>query len=169
MNKAVSMTAIFLIAGSLGIPQSQTAPENSARPKFTELSADAVSRLEQQRAIIAAAKTRYGVIALTRTRKDLHVLQKLIDDAVFSKSQTYELQSLGVAFGDVLASELPLHWVMITEEYGTDPTLRFKATSLNVNALTMISKRIETGQTLNLSRLLRLTKGQLAAYENGSH
>jgi hypothetical protein len=44
---------------------------------------------------------------------------RLIDDTVFKKSQTYELQSLGIVFGDVLASELPLRWVMITDEYGT--------------------------------------------------
>jgi hypothetical protein len=59
--------------------------------------------------------------------KDLPVLQRLIDDRAFSKTQTYELQSLGIAFGDVLASELRLQWVMVTDEYGTDPTLRFKA------------------------------------------
>jgi hypothetical protein len=44
----------------------------------------------------------------------------------------------GVAFGDVLASALPLHWVTITDEYGTDPSLRYKNTSANLNAWTMI-------------------------------
>ena len=34
---------------------------------------------------------------------------------------------------------------MITDEYGTDPTLRFKNTSTNINALTMISKRVLSG------------------------
>jgi hypothetical protein len=32
----------------------------------------------------------------------------------------------------VLASELPLRWVMVTDEYGTDPTLRFKETTLQI-------------------------------------
>jgi hypothetical protein len=31
-----------------------------------------------------------------------------------------------IAFGEVLASELPLRWVMVTDEYRTDPTLPFK-------------------------------------------
>ena len=83
---------------------------------------------------------RYGTIGLTRTKKDLPILQRLLEDQAFKKSQTYELQRLGVAFGDVLASEFSLRWVMRTDEYGTDPTLRFKNTSINVNALTMISK-----------------------------
>jgi hypothetical protein len=91
----------------------------------------------------------------------LPVLQRLIDDKAFSKSQTYELQSLGIAFGDVLASELPLRWVMVTDEYGTDPTLRFKGTTVQINALTMISKRVGKDEKVNLSDLLRITREQV--------
>ncbi|MGA8202371.1 MAG: DUF3806 domain-containing protein [Candidatus Sulfotelmatobacter sp.] len=89
------------------------------------------------------------------------ILQGLIDEGAFSKSETYELQSLGVAFGDVLVSELPLRWVKVTDEFGTDPTLRFKQTTLQINALTMISKRVEKDEPVNLSDLLRLTREQL--------
>jgi hypothetical protein len=138
-------------------------------PKFSEVSPADVARLEHQRAIVAAiAKRRYGTAALTRTKEDLPVLQKLIDDAVFRKSQTYELQSLGVAIGDVLTHELPLRWVMVTDEYGTDPTLRFKDTSLQINALTMISKRVERDERVNVSDLLRQTREELSAYEKSS-
>lgn len=31
---------------------------------------------------------------------------------------------------------------MVTDEYGTDPTLRYKDSPVNINALTMISKRV---------------------------
>jgi uncharacterized protein DUF3806 len=85
-----------------------------------------------------------------------------IDDKVFKKSQTYELQCLGVAFGDVLTSELPLRWMMVTDEFGTDPTLRFKKTTLQINALTMISKRVERDEHVDVSELLRMTREQLA-------
>jgi len=128
-------------------------------PKFSELSGEDRTRLEQQRAIVAAAaKQRYGTPMLEKTVADLPVLQRLIDDKVFSKTQTYELQSLGVAFGDVLTSELPLRWVMVTDEFGTDPTLRYKGTTVQINALTMISKRIDKDQTVNLSELLGSTR-----------
>jgi Domain of unknown function (DUF3806) len=133
-------------------------------PKFSELSQEDRTRLEQQRAVVAAAaKQRYGTSSLTRTAADLPVLQRLIDDKVFSQTQTYELQSLGVAFGDVLATELPLRWVVVTDEYGTDPTLRFKATTVQINVLTMISKRIERGENVNLRELLRITREQLTS------
>jgi hypothetical protein len=58
-------------------------------------------------------------------------------------------------FGDVLASELPLRWVMISDEYGTDATLRLKNTSTNINALTMISKRVERDEPVDVFRLLQ--------------
>lgn len=134
-----------------------------AMPKFSELSHEDSSRLDQRRAIVAAAaKQRYGTSAMKKTVADLPVLQRLIDDKVFSKSQTYELQCLGIAFGDVLATELPLRWMMVTDEYGTDPTLRFEGTTVQVNALTMISKRIEKDEKVNLRELLRITREQLS-------
>lgn len=132
-------------------------------PKFTELSREEASRLDQRRAIVAReAKRRYGTQFLTRTKADLPVLQRLIDDKAFSKTLTFELQSLGVAFGDVLASELPLRWTTMTDEFGTDPTLRYKNTTVQVNALTMISQRVEQDRAVDLAELLRATREHLA-------
>jgi Domain of unknown function (DUF3806) len=144
------MTALLII-GLSAIVWGQLNPKASPQPKFSELSDKDSTRLEQQRAVVlAAAKQRYGTTALTRTKRDLPILQKLINDRVFKKSQTYELQSLGVAFGDVLASEFPLRWVMVTDEFGTDPTLRFKETTIQINALTVISKRVERDEEVNV-------------------
>ena len=156
------LLAMVLLSFIIGFSKQKAA--QPAMPKFSELSHDDRTRLDQQRAIVAAAaKQRYGTSNLTKTAADLSVLQRLIDDKVFRKTQTHELQSLGIAFGDVLATELPLRWVMVTDEYGTDPTLRFKATTVQINALTMISKRIEKDEKVNLSELLRITREQLAS------
>ncbi len=134
--------------------------------KFSDLLPEDTDRLDQQRAlVVAAAKQRYGTVSLTRTKRDLPLLQRLLDDKVFKKSQTYELQSLGVVFGDVLAGELPLHWVIRTDEYGRDPTLRFKNTSININALTMISKRVERDEPVDVVRLLRQNREALSEAE----
>jgi hypothetical protein len=131
-------------------------------PQFSELSDQDKSRLDAQRAVVATAvRQRYGISTLTHTAADLPVLQRLVDDRAFNKTQTYELQSLGVAFGDVLSSELPLRWVIVTDEYGADPTLRFKSTTVQINALTMISKRIERDEMVNLDQLLQTTRQQL--------
>jgi hypothetical protein len=163
------MTALLSI-GFLGVVFGQSNRKDAPEPKFTELSHENSARLEQQRAVVeAAAKQRYGTVALTGTKSDLPVLQRLVDDKVFKKSQTYELQCLGVALGDVLTSELPLRWVMVTDEYGTDPTLRFKKTTLQINALTMISKRVERDAHVDASELLRMTREQLTQIDPTLH
>jgi hypothetical protein len=159
------MTALLSI-GFLSVAFSQSNRKDAPEPQFTEFSREDSARFAQQRAVVAAvAKQRYGTVTLTGTKSDLPVLQRLVDDKVFKKSQTYELQCLGVAFGDVLASELPLRWVMVTDEYGTDPTLRFKKTTLQINALTMISKRVERDAHVDVSELLRITREQLTQIE----
>jgi len=166
VTSRASIIAALLAIGCIGALLGQSNPKAAPSPKFTQLSREDSTRLDQQRAVVAAAaKQRYGTAALTRTKGDLPVLQKLIDDRVFNKSQTYELESLGVAFGDVLASELPLRWVIITDEFGTDPTLRFKNMDVNVNPVTMISKRVQRDEHVNVSELLRITREQLARYE----
>lgn len=162
------MKSLRLLALMVFMPMvfGQSNQEPSPKPKFSELSTDDSRRLDQQRRLVAAAvKRRYGNPSLTGTKSDLPLLQRLLDDHVFRKSQTYELQSLGVVFGDVLAREFPLKWVMITDEYGTDPTLRFKNTSINVNALTMISKRVEKGERVDVFDLVRNTRDVLSAAE----
>jgi len=163
-----TMRAAFVLAVLFSFITSCSKPEvaPSLTPKFTELSDSDRVRLDQQRAIVAStAKQKYGTGGLTKTVADLSVLQRLIDDNAFNKTQTYELQSLGVAFGDVLASELPLSWTMVTDEYGTDPTLRYKDRPVNINALTMISKRVERGEVVNLVQLLQITRDQLRHWQ----
>jgi hypothetical protein len=154
----MKLLLLIALSSGMGVLFSQS-NQAAHEPKFSELSVQDKARLDQQRALVATtAKQRYGIPALSRTKQDLPILQRLIDDKVFKKSQTYEWQSLGVVFGDVLASELPLRWVMITDEYGTDPTLRFKNTSVNINALTMLSKRVERDESVDVFSLLQTNR-----------
>ena len=163
---------ILMLAAFLGCVSSllgQSSHEAVPKPIFTELSREDNKRLDQQRATVATvAKQRYGA-ALTRTKRDLPVLQRLLDDKVFKKSQTYELQSLGVVFGDVLTSELPVRWVMIRDEFGADPTLRFKNTSININVLTMISKRVERDEPVDVFWLLQQNREALSDAQERLH
>lgn len=156
-----ALIVAVLSMSSVVLPQA--GPE---QPTYKDLSREDIARLDRQRGVVArAAKQHYGTTALTRTKSDLSVLQHLIDDKVFSSQQTYQLQCLGIAFGDVLASEFPLHWMMVTDEFGTDPTLRFKNTSFQVNALTMISKQIEKGKPVDLVDMMRFVRESLSRVE----
>lgn len=62
-----------------------------------------------------------------------------------------------MVFGDALTATIPgLAWCEVTDEYGTDPTLRFKETSIQINAPTMLSKRIEDGEQIDVADMAKL-------------
>lgn len=114
------------------------------------LTEDDLGRLEEQRQLIRSeVRARYGE-ALRDDMHGLEQLQRLLDDKAFALTQRYELQCMGVCWGDVLCALAPFRWMMITDEYGHDPTLQWKETSINIHALTMISKRVEDGEGVDL-------------------
>ena len=83
----------------------------------------------------------------------LNLLQKILDNNYYGKDKTWELQCLGVTFGDALSQKLGLEWIEIEDEYGVDPSLRLKNTSVILFPLTMISKRIEDDEEINVEIL----------------
>lgn len=134
---------------------------------FRALRPEEEDRLEAQRALVSAEiSARYGW-KLKRTSADIVYLQRLLDDRVFSGDQTYELQSLGVCFGDVLAAKGDLRWVIVNDEYGEDPTLRWAETSVQINVLTVLSKRVEDGDEIDVAYLAAalLARGSKLAKE----
>jgi hypothetical protein len=126
-------------------------PEDVFRP----LPAETQKEFDRQRAYVASlvAKHLPGK-KLTRTKADFEILQSLVDLRVVPKDKTWELQALGIVFSDALAGTIPgLAWVEVTDKYGTDPTLRYNETSVKVNALNMISKRVRNGEKVDIAAL----------------
>jgi Domain of unknown function (DUF3806) len=91
---------------------------------------------------------------LTGTTKDLTLIQRVLDRGVVEPEATYTLQALGLAFGRMFLNEFPDYdWWMVEDEYGRDPAIRYKETSLLVFPMTMISKRVEDGEQFDVSEL----------------
>ena len=87
-----------------------------------------------------------------------HSVHNVRHAGLLRSNQTWELQALGVVLGDAMISSIPgLAWWSVTDEFGTDPTLRYRETTLQFNALTIISKRIERGEIVNVKELANLT------------
>lgn len=116
-----------------------------------------LDRISKQRAVVDAATRSLYATSLPGGKGDLAVLQRLVDDQVFRPDQTYELQSLGIVLGQVLALHPDLSWVTVQDDYGTDPALRYKTTSILVFPLTMISKRVEDGREVEVEYLYEAT------------
>lgn len=106
---------------------------------------------------------------LDGSRQDLIAIQSVLDAGAVERDATYSLQSLGMAFGKVFIEMHPgFDWWMVEDEHGRDPAIRFGKTSLLAFPQTMISKRIEDGELVDVEdlfdglsrRLLELSEEQ---------
>jgi hypothetical protein len=88
------------------------------------------------------------------TRKDLSFIQQLLDTHMIERESTYTLQALGLAFGRAFIHENKgFDGWRVEDEYGRDPTLRYRHSSLLAFPRTMLSKRIEDGEYPNVIEL----------------
>lgn len=125
------------------------------RDTHSELTESEACDLQAQRDVVQdVLRERFGVFSLPTTKADLPVLQQLIDDRVFSPEQESEWSCVGVAFGDVLAAEFGLHWCAYSDEQGAEPALRLDETSITLFPRSMILKRVESGEEINLADLI---------------
>jgi hypothetical protein len=130
--------------------------------EFTEPGDEDIQRLARQVALVSELASRLGLATPDGTDADLDVIQAILDSGELDAAQTYELQSLGVAFGSVLVSAVDgLDWAIVHDEYGSDPTLRYRNTTLCINVLTTISKRIEDGENVDVRELFDGLQGAL--------
>lgn len=100
---------------------------------------------------------------LSGKRSDLALLQRALDDKANELSKPAIVQSLGLAFGNVLANELGLDWVIVEDEYGSDPALRHPETDALLHPLTMISGQLEDSERVDLQELVRRYRSEVAA------
>ena len=91
---------------------------------------------------------------LTGRLTDLSLIQRVIDARLVEPEATYSLQSLGIAFGRSFVDSTGHYaWWMVEDEYGRDPCVRYKDTTLLVFPQTMISKRVEDGEAVDVQAL----------------
>jgi len=86
----------------------------------------------------------------------LRVIDAILGNGWIELSETRKLQSLGVAFGDAIAQKLMLDWVMVDDEFGRSPALNWPGSSLICSPVTMISKRVEEGERVDVYDLFEV-------------
>ncbi len=135
-------------------PPGTPAPNESQQTVTVLTEADHM-RIREQRAVVEkflgddeeylrAYKTAVGKLGAIRA---------FLEAGVFKPEQTYELQCLGIVLGDAFVQELGMEWVMVEDEYGRNPAVRLPKTSIILFPLTMISKRVERGEDVDVFRL----------------
>jgi hypothetical protein len=83
----------------------------------------------------------------------LRIIEAIVANDWVDPSETWKLQSLGIAFGDAIAQKLMLDWITFDDEHGRCPALNWPGTSIVSFPLTLISKRVETGQEIDVRDL----------------
>jgi len=127
----------------------------SKRTTIEELSQLDLRRLREQRDLVdELARRHVGTpLSVGRSLEDLRVLQELLDQEILDRDQTYELQALGVALGDVLAEQYDLEWVVVNDDLGRSRALRYGEGEDLVFPVTMISKRVEANMKVQVREL----------------
>lgn len=148
------LTTIFLSTGSV----------IAAEQKILNLTNQDHARLKQQRAIVEKYLSKKDLETKYKTPAGkLGTLRALLKANVFSKSQTYALQSMGIVFGDTFVLEMGFHWVIVEDEYGRDPAIKYKDTTIILHPLTMISKRVEKGEAIDVFAMFNATAAKVDA------
>ena len=146
--------AVLILVGCTNNKSSETLISNKQEQKITVLTDTDEQRLRDQRAVVEAylgnddSKQKYQ----TAPGK-LGTIRAILDADVFKPDQTYELQCLGIVLGDTFVQELKMEWIMVEHEDGRDPAVRMPGTSIILFPLTMISKRIERGEKVDVFEL----------------
>jgi hypothetical protein len=116
---------------------------------------DDLKRLEEQRAEVEKylGSDESNLNAYHTPGGKLGLIRAILDAGIFDAKETYKLQCLGIVLGDAFVQDMGFHWIMVEDEYGRDPAIRFDDTSVIQYPLTMISKRIERGETVDVFEL----------------
>jgi len=121
-----------------------------AEQTLSALTDDDLKQLDDQRAVVTRYLDADNLKKYETAPGKLGTLRALLEAEVFEPLQTYELQCLGIVLGDVFVQNMGFHWIMAEDEYGRDPAIQYEDTSVILFPRTMISKRLERGETVDV-------------------
>jgi len=112
--------------------------------------AEELARIEAQRAWVRNhfepdARGQYDSL-----EGKLRLLDTIVRSKWIERNETVKLQCLGITLGDAVVQEFAMRWVTVEDEYGRDPAVELPGTSILGFPLTMISKRIEQGEEVDI-------------------
>ena len=124
------------------------------KPEFFEPSEEDYTALARRWLSISnLIQEDYGY-KLDQSMADLGYLQRVIDDDTVDVHDRFAMESLGVAFGRVMATqEEGMDWWVVVDDYGRDLVIRYRETSLQLDAMHLIGKRLEDGTRVDVREL----------------
>ena len=131
--------------------------------KIEPLNPDDIKRIAKQRGVIetylggdATNLEKYQTVA-----GKLGLLRALLERRVFQPTQTYELQCMGIVLGDALVQHCGVECRAVEDQYGRDPCVQVPGSTVVLFPLTMISKRVEKGEAVDVFDLFNKTDAKI--------
>jgi hypothetical protein len=140
------------------LPQEGQQVEHSIRPA-TE--ADRRQIAAHVAVVLGMLRPRYPDAQFHRTEEGLRLLQRLQDDGLLLAGREAELESVGIAFGEVLAARTPLEWVTVEWEGERGLGLQYPNTTIIVFPGDMIAKRVNRGERVDFASLFASLMAQV--------
>lgn len=122
---------------------------------FQPLPPHALEHMQSRRAQLhALVASHFPGNELSHTAADFALLQRIADAGILDADDEAGWEAMGIAFGDGLTTMVPgLAWVEVTDEYGTDAVLRYEQTSLQIGVVTMLLKRAEADEIIDVEHM----------------
>lgn len=131
------------------------APKDEADIRFDPLPPALIAHMQQQRAQVAALVASSFPTVPVQWPLLPSTLQRVVDAELIDHDDCDGWEALGVAFGDCLAQRVPeLAWTQVTDVWGVDAVLRYGEANSIVSAVTMLIKRVEEGEAIEINHLL---------------
>jgi hypothetical protein len=119
----------------------------------TALQPEDIAYLASARAWIKGHFTEHADEKYSSVDGKLRVVSAILENEWIDPEETAKLQCLGVAFGDAVAQQLMMDWVIVEDEYGRDSALNWPGTTIYSYPISMILKRVEDGESPDIYQL----------------
>ena len=146
---ALLLTALALLVAAA--PRAQIEDEVRLAP----LTALDRRYMDMQRSTINELSLREYGGRCCRREAELAYLQRLLDDRIVTGQDIEKLQAMGILLGDLLASELDLHWTVYEDARGRSRALQYGDTENYLFPVTMIARRRYAGDMTPVLEIYR--------------
>lgn len=128
-------------------------PKAKSRVIMAKLVPVEVNQLNAQERVIDQLARRHLGSQVRHNRTDLDMLQRMADRKIIKQSDSAKLQAMGVVMGKLLEKELGLVWMSYHDEVGYSRALCVVNTEHCLFPITMLSRRLEVGLTVNVKKI----------------
>ncbi|SMF40411.1 protein of unknown function [Alteromonadaceae bacterium Bs31] len=142
-----------ILANSKGGPE--ISPLNWLNENFLE---------RQRKSVNNLTATHFGR-RLLGDKRDIPLLQRIIDEGVIPTNKTMDLQALGVVLGDIFVKENNnLSWVIYKDDLGPTQAVCVADTTNCLFPITMLSRRMEVGLKPSVERVYAANLDELKPF-----